>query len=756
MTSIGSSSFNNLMQKKKTPQQSQFSFKERSLFNSALRGVSKLGNFTSRTVRGQIINKPKETINNLLKSSKNTIVEEQIFYFDYMIIENIFVKLNNNFYKSQNETNKIIPRIDLKKINSLLNLKFIIPRDVFMGQNIIGVQYNILKNSSEIQEVNKIIMKIDEILILLEDSINKPEQYKNTIFIKKLELFKSNLTYLKEQKYVDENTKIKLCNFLNQFIKNIFDNFQNNINFSRYLINLYCQTFGIYIKDYNYYELYLKLLDTNKIIYEEKEIDMGKLEEIESNDSHTQTRALNRLKLQKYKTIQKLVRITDRDTDERPISVIVQKKNWDSLIDQLNKYFFYPKNDFTKDNIKKLGYDLIKLLISNVYFGTSLLINIETLLTYDNKKIPNTSGKNNKIKEQVTFIYKLIISKQYLPIKKQVIENGNEINKLYSEIQNNLLQLSQNFNQENYDLKTNLDLNKNLILTVLNNLIKIKGMKNTIELKNQNKLNYERFILRLCDLFKLINGKIDNFYQPSVLENLESLFIEDIKEKSSHFTCDNKPLSDLIVEIKQKTTQKITGMTGELKQQLMKMVLYCNNCFVFYKATFSYPVSLDLDNTNKKIINDNYKFIRFFNFIYLPNNQLIIQDERNFHKLLTMINDYVKGLVKVIKDQYAEINLKLNQKKDRFFRVTSWTYDKDFRPNIEFLLKNIKYLENLVPINILIINDVQLINNSIAKNLSIKEIYNNLVKSINKLKTQIKSNTNFSSQPVFTNIIEIP
>lgn len=737
------SSFNNIISRKFEERVYNPKAQPKTSFFSKL--GSKLGRELSRTVRGNIIQKPKESINNMLRKNKKNMLNGQKFYYDKIRTQDLFSRMNTKLYCNEADAIEIVPRIDFNKVVNVLNLRFTIPRSYLLSENIVDVSFNYIGEGRT--EQIKSVIKINDLLKLLNETL-KNNLYENDELLKKLELLTNNFIYLKEQKHIDDFTKSKLSQYINIFVLNVFGNFQNNINYIRFLINEYCQTFGIYLEDYNYLKLSQKLIKN----YKGQERNITFVEErVLPNQTIVENENRTGL-LSGIERIGEQIGFTITDTTHTPLnSVNVQEETWNKIRLNLNNYFDYPivletfeqgeKIKMTKNNILEFGINLVKILFYNVYAGSEFLNKLENLLISENTTLKKSKGINslNKLlpfsRNQVKIIYYQIINEEYIPIRKLTsnsIINVQFIQQSFDIINTNLEQLIQVFSIENYDFFSNYRQLKNLLSEVVKNFNKIDEFKKSFELKEEQLQNYNNSLIQLCGFYNLLSEKINeiipyylgftdetaNTYKESVSLNIEvliNLFNLHIFKRiyQNRNICE---ISKEELEQYQKSTlvnifkflynknliessltsflQKIFGSNSRNRinnNNIFRLLLnYCITCFTSANRT------QNINSISKCITENNKLFIKYFNLLFENQDIITKQTEFEAYKLLL---EYVSTFIQsIVFNFYERLNILNNQKTtinltnfEKFAKIINNLVKlleslKDF--NSEFLLKN--------------------------------------------------------------------
>ncbi len=705
--------FNNLLKmklgKKLTQHVKLGNEKKESVLGKTFSAFSKLGSTLSRGITGQVVEKPKISFNTLIKiiDDEKDMMTKQFFNMNLIFSYSFFQKdipysLLNVLYKDNpKDIIEIIPRIDFKNFVKTINLQFNIPRSVLLTQNIIEIKY--LKDGNPYNNNIKISkIPFDKLLYVLAESLNNIN-YKNNKMIDLLGNFYDNIEYLKKQQYVDDFNKRKIVNFLNNFVINIFLNYQNNIDFIRFLINKYCNLFGIYLINYNYIDLLDKLSRGNNTIKFVEEVIKTSTSEVidENNRPGILTKTLGKpgakLSGKKY-VVQKILKIIDNSTDFKQEKIVYQYE-WDNFYNEINKYFKIDRN-FNESGIINLGIDLIKLLFFNIFNACNTIYSLINLIfDYNGTKLNQQIGFENKI-QYIKSIYSKIIQKKFIPVRKEVIENKQSVIKLIELTKNYLSMLIGfylNKTKNPQDYQNDLQKNKELLIKVLQNINLLYNMKNI-----QKKLEYSNnpidiINLELCRFFNIINKKIVK--DPSIFSDLN--FFDEKIIQLINININNKIFSN---------NRTFNENNISLKNYVQNTLTYVVNYYI---------KCLEVNNLDC-LEKNNYAFISFFNFLF---------NEKKYD-LLEKFKTFVSNFLDFLKLECTTLNMKIGNKFDNKY------YDlfennliyKFIKYNVQIINKYMEFLKNIT----LYLNEDYL--NSVKTSFfDLKNLYNGYVKYVNQL-----------------------
>ncbi len=668
--------------------------KKGSFLSSAKSTFSKIGSTLSRGISGQIIEKPKVSFNSLIKitDDEKDMLTEQIFDINKISQINFFSKfapysLFTIFYKdNQDDIIQILSRINFNLFLDTIQLKFNIPRSILLTENIINANYLELSTISSSPSLST--LPINQLLFLLSESLNN-DNYKNSKMLSLLGDFYDNIEYLKKQQYINEINKNKISNFINNLIKNIFLNYQNNINFIRYLINKYCNLFGIYLINFNYIDLFNKLsknIGQSPIEFESKRV-MKKSKEIINNDD----KPLYGDELS----------ISIKDTSIEPSQKNeVSETEWNKFNQEINKYFVFKTNiigqavieDFNYLNILKLGKNLINLLYLNIFNASNLMKNLLKLLySYQKNKTPITEESvNKKVIEQMKIIYSKIINKKHIPIRLQVVKNKQSIVDLFN---------TSSFNLERL---INFYTNKSQVLT---------GYQGGL-------INNQKLLINvLQNINALYNIKIDDNEKYKLLELNDKLckFFNIIYELFTSFNLDSTKLNDEKSEL----IESVVNIFGSNVINIINQNIICND-----DKTLKEKV-INLLKESECYIDINY-LIKYYllNHTTQQYKESLVKNKLLLSKILTNINDLYKNT------NFIQNNKnKLNEKLCKFYNIINNLCNKLIARG---LFKNLSMVINIFDIKIIDIfkTDVRC-NRELLKNkiIELKTKVLNIIKS---------------------------
>ncbi len=701
--------------------------KKGSLLSSTFSSLSKVKNKIQLGFSGERINKPLKNFNQILKSidENKDIMNSQEFNIENIEKINFFndlsnYSLNKIFYTNTQNLINIIPRINYNLFIDIFDLKLKIPRTTLLTQNTIEVIFNnkFDKSKSEADDFTTSFVPLNQLLFILTDSISQ-DNYKNNNLINYFNDFYINLEYLKKkQTYVNDLNKLKISRFINNFIKLIINNYQNNIDFIRFLINKYCNLFGIYLINYNYIELYNKLSslpNQGPIKFDVRQIKTLTKEIIDESNykgfvNKNIQQLINKpqayLSGQKY-SVQNSIKISDKSLDPVEQFREVLLYEWENFYKELNKYFVIEKREYNTENIKKLGKDLISLLFFNIFNASNFINKLLTLFdSYKNPKINTKSKLDKLVTLEMKEIYKKIINKLFIPVRKETIKNEKSLEKLFYESNLNLNKLIDFYRKDH--TKTEYDeefLNYQQLL--------IKALQNINILYNTKLVGQNLRLKELDDMFCRLIDSVKEKYQDYIRRRQNNLAFILVKI----FNSKNVPIININIKCQNKEAKK-------------EIIIFLRTYFAaLYRKNMEKLISLF-----QTIISDikNYKTNGVFNlFNVLCEYQFLMfsAENNNFNTQLLAFKEKIKSAVQEVDDKINILKNIIENKPALYYDTHSFG-DRIIKFNS--FRTGIKIINSIMEF----INDAnQKLNKESKKKLSydIKTEYNILVNKINPL-----------------------
>ncbi len=415
-----------------------------------------------------------------------------------------------------NDLQKIINRINFNSLFELnVQLYF---SNINFTNNLNSIIMNIINFDN--RSINSQI-ETQQILDLLENyvknnfrfnngTLNITTSYKNHKFLKDFEQLKNYYNYYKNKNMKEEEIST-FINHLNIFIKNLFKNYQNNINYLRFLINEYCQLFGIFIENFNYYNLFVKLFNnltqTNLTLKTPHEI---KLQTQQFYNSNNKDLGNNNKKNKSYKLYDKLNVSSSYTSKSFTYGDLI---NFIHKLENIGIMNNSPDKNKELEYILKIGLLLILTLYYNFFMASDLLSNLISIFYVNYKSIYSKIDQSNieliykdNFEKELVDIYKKIIQPNFMEIKKISVPNSlNSINKKIIDSISKLRDIKTSFNN-NSKYQTFLP---NFII-IIENINRYNNLSSNFQYNENIKKNIELLNKEFLDFINIIKSKVEN------------------------------------------------------------------------------------------------------------------------------------------------------------------------------------------------------------------------------------------------------